>query len=86
MESLRIIVLFTNGLTLSLALAFLIIVLWFYNKKPLIQSFSLFLLSITFWHSAALLSAVTELIDPNVEVSLLFSLIGDIGFASSSVW
>lgn len=85
MENFRIFSLFLNGLTLALALAFLIIVLWFYNKKPLLQSFSLFLMSVTFWHSAALLSEVTQLIDPSLELSNLFSLIGDIGFSSSSV-
>jgi two-component system, OmpR family, phosphate regulon sensor histidine kinase PhoR len=85
MENFRVFSLLLNGLTLSLALAFLIIVLWFYNKKPLLQSFSLFLMSVTFWHSAALLAEVVQLIEPRVEMSTLFSLIGDIGFASSSI-
>lgn len=85
MENFRIFSIFLNGLTLSLALAFLIIVLWFYNKKPLLQSFSLFLMSVTFWHSAALMAEVTLLIEPSMEMSVLFSLIGDIGFASSSI-
>jgi len=85
MENFRVFSLFLNGLSLALALAFLIIVLWFYNKKPLLQSFSLFLMSVTFWHSAALLAEVTQLIEPSMEMSTLFSLIGDIGFASSSI-
>jgi len=85
MENFRIFSIFLNGLTLSLALAFLIIVLWFYNKKPLLQSFSLFLMSVTFWHSTALMAEVTLLVEPSMEMSILFSLISDIGFASSSI-
>ena len=42
-------------------------------------------MSVTFWHSAALLAEVTQLIEPSMEMSVLFSLIGDIGFASSSI-
>ena len=85
MESLQVFSLFINGLTLALALAFLIIVLWFYNTKPQLQSYSLFLMSIIFWHSATLMSEITQLVDPNSDLGILFELIGDVGFASSSV-
>lgn len=85
MENLRLISLFINGLTLALALAFLIIVLWFYNRKPLLQSFSLFLIAITFWHSAALMAELVAFIELNPELGVFFSLLSDIGFASSSI-
>lgn len=85
MENLRLLFLFINAISLALALAFLIIILWFYSKKPLLQTFSVFLLSVVFWHSAVLLSELIQIIDPSSQISFLLALIGDVGFASASV-
>lgn len=74
-----------NALTLSLALAFLIIILWFDIQKPLIQSFAVFLLTVTFWNGASLLSEISLLIDPDNSIVVLFMVISDIGFASACV-
>lgn len=85
MSNISLISLFINGLTLALALAFLIIVLWFDVRKALIQSFALFLLTVTFWNGASLLSVITSLIDPKNDIVLLFFVLTDISFASASV-
>ena len=84
-ENLRLLSLIVNGMVLALALAFLVIVLWFYYRKPLLQTFSLLIIFVTFWHSAALLSELAPFIALNNEVVVLFKLLGDIGFAGSSV-
>lgn len=84
-ENFRLLSLVINGMALALALAFLVIVLWFYYKKPLFQSFSLLVIFVTFWHSAALLSEVVPLMALNTEFSVLLALLSDIGFAGSSV-
>jgi signal transduction histidine kinase len=85
MENLRIIILLVNGISLSLSLAFLLIILWFENKKSLIYSLALFLFLVTFWHGSMLLYEVMLIIDPRSELTNFLSLVDDIGFAGSSV-
>lgn len=85
METFRIVLLLFNGISLSLSLAFLLIILWFEDKKSLIYSLAFFLFLVTFWHGATLLHDVMQLVDPSSELTLLLSVIDDIGFAGASI-
>jgi len=85
MEILRILALLLNSLTLPLSLAFLIILLWFDSGRSSIQSFSLFLFLVIFWHGSTLLAEVLRVVDPQSELLFLFTIVSDIGLAGASV-
>lgn len=85
METLRILTLLVSGLALPLSLAFLIILLWFDSEKSSIQSFSLFIFLVFFWHGTKLLYEVLSVVDSTSELVFVFSAVSDIGLACASV-
>ncbi len=79
------ITLIVNGITLSLSIGFLIIVLWQDPRKGLNQFFGVFLATVTLWSLGSLMALALSLIDGGE--ALLVPTIGllEVGFAGSSV-
>ncbi len=77
--------LLVNGLTLALALGFLLIVLWQDSRNELNQFFAIFLILVTLWNAGALLLQVAALVAP--DSPLVAPAIGllELGFTGSSI-
>lgn len=82
MFALNSITLIFNGLTLALALSFLIILLWYDAQKRVIQFFAIFLFLVILWNAGSLLVQAMILIglDVNFAIGLM-----EVGFSGSSV-
>jgi signal transduction histidine kinase len=85
MAPLNTITLLFNGLTLALALGFLIIVLWHDYRKELNQFFGIFLFLVTLWNAGSLLLQAALLIDTNLRLSDWAVSTLEVGFTGSSV-
>lgn len=85
MSTLNVITLLFNGLTLALALGFLIIVLWHDARKELNQFFAMFLFLVTLWNIGSLAALGMSLIDPRSMFLSLASSVMELGFTGSSI-
>ena len=74
-----------NGLTLALALGFLLIVLWQDIRKKLNQFFAIFLFLVTLWNAGALLAQATSLVDRESPLVVIAFSVMELGFTGSSV-
>lgn len=79
------ITLLLNGLTLALALGFLLIVLWQDIRKELNQFFAVFLFLVTLWNAGALLAQALSLVDRESPLVVIAISIMELGFTGSSV-
>lgn len=79
------ITLLSNGLTLALALGFLLIVLWQNIYKELNQFFAVFLLLVIFWNIGSLLALGFSLVDPRSTFIPLAVSVMELGFTGSSI-
>jgi len=79
------ITLLVNGLTLALALGFLVIVLWQDAGKRLNQFLAIFLFLVTLWNGGSLLALGTALIDRDTPLMPVAIGIMELGFTGSSV-
>jgi len=77
--------LLANGLTLALALGFLLIVLWQDTRKEINQFFAVFLFLVTVWNAGALLVQTVSLIDPQSELVGFAVGMMELGFTGSSI-
>ncbi len=79
------VVILSNGLTLAVALGFLLIVLWHDTRKELNQFFAVFLFFVMLWNVGALLLQAGFLVSASREF-LMFSLsITELGFVGASI-
>lgn len=85
MSTLNVITLLFNGITLALALGFLIIVLWQDARKELNQFFAIFLFLVILWNMGSLIALGVLLIDDSSVLLSLASSIMELGFTGSSV-
>ncbi len=85
MTGLNAVTLLINAVTLPLALAFLVIILWNDVSKELNQFFAAFLFLVILWNGGSLLAQGLTLIDP--QSPFLTPMIGimELGFTGSSV-
>jgi signal transduction histidine kinase len=74
-----------NGLTLALALGFLIIVLWHDARKELNQFFAAFLLLVLLWNLGSLGTLAVSLIDPETPFIRIAISLMELGFTGSSI-
>ena len=85
MTFLNSISLLLNGLTIALALSFLVITLWQDIQKQLNQLFAIFLLLVTLWNVGALLLQAMALVDARPAlISFAIGLV-ELGFTGSSI-
>lgn len=85
MTALNTVTLLLNGITLALALSFLIIILWNDARKELNQFFAAFLFLVALWNVGSLLAQAVTLVDPDsVFLTAAFSVM-EVGFTGSSV-
>jgi signal transduction histidine kinase len=85
MAPLNTITLLLNGLTLALALSFLIIVLWNDLKKELNQFFAIFLALVALWNAGAFMAqAVALIVQDSPLVNLMLGVM-ELGFTGSSI-
>lgn len=73
-----------NGLTLSLSLSFLIIILWYNSRSYIYWMFSFFLLAILLWNSGAFLSRFIVASGALIEFQIYTQIAIDIGFVGVS--
>lgn len=85
MSPLGTITLLFNGLTLALALGFLLIVLWHDASKELNQFFATFLFLVILWNVGSLLGQAFSLIDSLAPVNALAVGTLELGFTGSSI-
>lgn len=85
MDALRTLSLLINGLTLALALSFVLILLWADARSELHQFFAVFMLMVTLWNGGSLLTQALLLVDP--ESVLLNPALGllEVGFTGASI-
>lgn len=79
------IILLANGLALALALAFLVIVLWYDIQRIKSQFLALFLLSVTVWSIGHVMEQLGTFVGVGESFLGIASLMTAIGFSSSSV-
>lgn len=85
MSWLNTITLLSNGLTLALALSFVLIVLWHNASKQLNQTLSLFLFLVMVWNFGSFGLLITSFIDPSSPVRpIIFSFV-ELGLTGTSV-
>ena len=83
--ALNTITILSNGLTLAVALGFLLIVLWQDTRKELNQFFAVFLFLVMFWNVGSLLLQAAVLVQAD-ESFLQFAISTmELGFAGSSI-
>lgn len=85
MLPLSTVTLLVNGLTLALALGFLLIILWYDARKEVNQFFAVFLFLVTMWNAGSLLLEAALVLDPEVPWLRFAMSIIEIGFTGSSV-
>lgn len=74
-----------NGLTLTLALGFLVIVLWQDSRKELNQFFAMFLILVMLWNMGSLLGLVSAFVASQSEYVVVAISLMELGFTGSSV-
>lgn len=75
-----------SGLTLPLALSFLLIILWSDRRKELNQFFAVFMLLVCCWNAGVFMTQVLRLLDSIDPAIMLVALVAvELGFAGSSV-
>lgn len=79
------ITLLSNGLTLTLSLAFLIIILWHNARKELNQFFAIHLFLVILWNIGSLLAVVATLVEIDNRILRLLIMLMELGFIASSV-
>jgi len=86
MTGLNTITLLLSGLTLPLALSFLLIVLWSDRRKELNQFFAIFMLLVVLWNAGVFVTQALTLID-DPDPTLINLALGflELGFTGSSV-
>src|SRR5688572_10828982 len=77
--------LIVNGFTLSLAMGFVLIILWYDARKAINQFFAIFLFLVIVWNTGFLLSQAAILIDASAAVFDLVYGITQVGFTGSTV-
>jgi signal transduction histidine kinase len=86
MPGLNTVTLLLNGLTLPLALSFLLVALWSDRRKELNQFFAAFLLFVSLWSAGALLTqAVSVIDDPGSALADVAGGLVELGVAGASV-
>jgi signal transduction histidine kinase len=85
MSSLNTITLLFNGLTLALALGFLIICLWHDARKELNRFFAVFLFLVILWNTGSLLALGMSLVDAQSPVMPLAISLMEVGFTGSGI-
>jgi hypothetical protein len=85
MDSISPISLLINGLTLSLSLSFLLVILGQDWRKELNQFFAIFLLMVAIWNVGAMLTAVVVLTDLEMTFANLALSLLELGFTGSSI-
>lgn len=74
-----------NGLTVALALGFLIIVLWHDTRKQLNQFFAVFLFLVTVWNAGSLLAQIAALVEANIALIGFVASVMEVGFTGSGI-
>jgi signal transduction histidine kinase len=74
-----------NGLTVALALGFLLIVLWQNARKELNQFFAIFLFLVTLWNVGSLLTLAISLVDPKSPFIGFGLSMMELGFIGASI-
>jgi len=77
-------ILIANGFFLALALAFLLIILWYDTKRSEYQFFAAFLTLVMVWNVGSLLQKASELLPPDPLMQRLFDGIAAVGLTGSS--
>jgi signal transduction histidine kinase len=77
-------ILIANGFFLALALAFLLIILWYDARRSEYQFFAAFLVLVMVWNVGGLLQRVSELLTPDPTLQRLSSGIATIGLTGAS--
>lgn len=85
MAALNTVTLLINGLTLALALSFLIIILWNDARKELNQFFAAFLFLVALWNVGSLLAQAITLIEEQSPLLDIALGVMEVGFTGSSV-
>lgn len=85
MVNLDVFTLLINGLTLSLALGFLLIIIWQNPQKRQNQAFAVFIIFIVVWNLGSILLRSTELTDIGIDFYNIALSIMEIGFIGASV-
>lgn len=85
MLTLNAITILLNGLTLSLALGFLIIVLWYNISKELNVFFAIFLIFVIVWNSGSFLLQASLLLAEDQLLTMVALSVMELGFTGSSV-
>jgi signal transduction histidine kinase len=85
MAALNTVTLLINGLTLALALSFLIIILWNDSRKELNQFFAAFLFLVALWNVGSLLAQAIALIEEQSPLLDIALSVMEVGFTGSSV-
>jgi signal transduction histidine kinase len=85
MAALNTVTLLVNGLTLALALSFLIIILWNDPRKELNQFFAAFLFLVALWNVGSLLAQAIALIDEQSPLMGIALSVLEVGFTGSSI-
>lgn len=85
MSWLNTVTLLSNGLTLALALSFVLILLWHNARKQLNQTLSLFLLLVMVWNVGSFGLLITSFIDPLSPVRPLAMSFVELGQTGTSV-
>lgn len=74
-----------NGLTLSLALGFLVIVLWYDSQREVNQFFAVFLSLVALWNVGIFFSQMSAWADDSLPLDRLATAFTQIGFSGASV-
>src|SRR5689334_17370588 len=85
MSAANTITLLFNGLTVALALGFLLIILWHDARKELNQLFAALIFLVTIWNIGSLLAQAFSLVDVGSPLIPLAVSIMELGFTGSSI-
>lgn len=85
MPSINAFTLLLNGLTISLALGFLIIILWHEAQKLLHQLFAVFLAFVVIWNIGSLLVQAAIVTQISTDLLVIANSFAELGFAGSSI-
>ncbi|MCZ7545936.1 MAG: hypothetical protein M5R40_21510 [Anaerolineae bacterium] len=85
MEALYTITLITNGLTIALALVFLLLVLWQDPRRPLNQVFAVFLVMVALWAGGSLIARSAAFVGADVALIGWGLRLLELGFAGAAL-
>ncbi|MBZ0098193.1 MAG: hypothetical protein K8F30_03875, partial [Taibaiella sp.] len=85
MSAANTITLLFNGLTVALALGFLLIILWHDARKEFNQLFAALLFLVTIWNIGSLLTQAFSLVDEGAPFIPLAVGVMELGFTGSSI-